>query len=71
MTAQHQVNAVERDGFRRMSGEDEMMFTSPHPFQDNANTTAATPTKASPPTSPEKGSKEILRPISMPKPFKI
>jgi hypothetical protein len=27
------VHAEQHDGFRRMSGEDEMMFTNPSPFQ--------------------------------------
>jgi hypothetical protein len=29
----HQVNAEAHNGFRRMSGEDEMMFNNPSPFQ--------------------------------------
>lgn len=31
---QHQVHAEEHDGFRRMSGEDEMMFSHGGPFQE-------------------------------------
>ncbi|KAL7487348.1 hypothetical protein ACHAW6_012947 [Cyclotella cf. meneghiniana] len=67
----HQVYAVERDGFRRMSGEDEMMFTNPSPFQaDDLNLTTVAP-KPSPPASPGKMTKEVLKPVSLPQPFKI
>eukprot|EP00804_Cyclotella_cryptica_P008103 CCRYP_004602-RC/>CCRYP_004602-RC protein AED:0.00 eAED:0.00 QI:349/1/1/1/1/1/2/3969/70 len=69
--ASHQVYAVERDGFRRMSGEDEMMFTNPSPFQaDDSKLTPITP-KSSPPASPEKMTKEVLKEVSLPRPFKI
>ncbi|KAL3778230.1 hypothetical protein ACHAWO_012897 [Cyclotella atomus] len=65
----HQVNAEAHNGFRRMSGEDEMMFNNPSPFQADEPTTV-TP-KSSPPASPEKMTKEVLKPVELPRPFKI
>eukprot|EP00571_Detonula_confervacea_P010172 CAMPEP_0172307642 /NCGR_PEP_ID=MMETSP1058-20130122/8457_1 /TAXON_ID=83371 /ORGANISM="Detonula confervacea, Strain CCMP 353" /LENGTH=70 /DNA_ID=CAMNT_0013019865 /DNA_START=132 /DNA_END=344 /DNA_ORIENTATION=+ len=67
-----QVNEVESGRHRSMSAEDEMMFKLGRPFEDSKATN--TP-KSTPPASPSKkiGSpeKEVLRPISMPEPFKI
>lgn len=37
----HHVHAEQTDGFRRMSGEDEMMFKNPSPFQANVSEWAA------------------------------
>lgn len=65
----HHREEQERDGFRRMSGEDEMMFNNPTPFTAEDSTTRVSSQKASPPASPSV--KEVLRPISMPKPFQI
>lgn len=66
------IDQVERDGFRRVSGEDEEMFSPPRPYEDQVSKAANTPKSTSPP-SPAKCSpeKEVLRPISMPAPFKI
>mmetsp|Transcript_14940 Transcript_14940/g.31342 ORF Transcript_14940/g.31342 Transcript_14940/m.31342 type:complete len:122 (+) Transcript_14940:36-401(+) len=68
MASQHE-EAKEHDGFRRMSGEDEMMFNNPAPFTAEDSTTTSSSQKAFPPASPSK--KEVLRPICMPKPFQI
>ena len=35
--ATHQAYAEQRENFRRMSGEDEMMFTNASPFQANVS----------------------------------
>eukprot|EP00578_Thalassiosira_sp_NH16_P014867 CAMPEP_0181105996 /NCGR_PEP_ID=MMETSP1071-20121207/16289_1 /TAXON_ID=35127 /ORGANISM="Thalassiosira sp., Strain NH16" /LENGTH=73 /DNA_ID=CAMNT_0023189359 /DNA_START=56 /DNA_END=277 /DNA_ORIENTATION=+ len=73
MASQVEVNEVKRDRSRSMSVEDEMMFRLGRPFEDDSEAATTTP-NPTPPSSPSKmGSpeKEVLRPISMPEPFKI
>ncbi|KAK1736087.1 hypothetical protein QTG54_007049 [Skeletonema marinoi] len=61
---------IERDGARKMSGEDAMMFQDHvHPFVDKDDSPKSTP--ASSPAKMSTPGKKVLRPIEMPKPFKI
>eukprot|EP00985_Skeletonema_marinoi_P006455 scaffold2797_cov115-Skeletonema_marinoi.AAC.4 len=87
---------IERDGARKMSGDDQMMFQDHvHPFVDKRRGSrqaefvarfatcqrfgqpiprADDSPKSTPASSPAKMStpgKKVLRPIEMPKPFKI
>ncbi|KAL7432708.1 hypothetical protein ACHAXH_004121 [Discostella pseudostelligera] len=66
------VNAIESDRGRSMSAEDDMMFMMGSPFGDYPNThSTPTTTPHNTPAKTTPAEKEILRPISMPKPFKI
>ncbi|KAL7499140.1 hypothetical protein ACHAWT_007512 [Skeletonema menzelii] len=61
---------IERDGARKMSGEDQMMFQDHvHPFVDKEDSPKSTPTSS--PAKLNTPEKKVLRPIEMPKPFKI
>eukprot|EP00574_Skeletonema_japonicum_P004349 CAMPEP_0201714088 /NCGR_PEP_ID=MMETSP0593-20130828/701_1 /ASSEMBLY_ACC=CAM_ASM_000672 /TAXON_ID=267983 /ORGANISM="Skeletonema japonicum, Strain CCMP2506" /LENGTH=64 /DNA_ID=CAMNT_0048203323 /DNA_START=40 /DNA_END=234 /DNA_ORIENTATION=+ len=63
------AHQIERDGARKMSGEDQMMFQDHVPFVDKDD--SPKPTPASSPAKLNTPEKKVLRPIEMPRPFKI